>query len=240
MAEKTTRGHDRIEIAYDEPRWRRLSDLRERSTEIMRILDRAGIRTLVHGSVARGDVDSKSDVDILIPYVVPSHKIELSLVMSGVELSARRISEATPSHAPKAHVYLTPEEDLSVTFPLLDFRSLELEFYAFGGMLNLKGLLKDRRVPGCTKRLTLIEPISTGHIESPVVGHESEVAKIVGVSVGIVRERVRVLRRRDEIGRTGTFLDVELGEDEIFESVLKAIVDENPAVRRLCRNRKRA
>src|SRR5207245_7406557 len=91
------------------------------------------------------------------------------------------------------------------TIPLSEFRRLELEFYKFGGTANMEDLRLGIRRPGCTKRLTLKQPTDNGHIESPIVGRESEVARLLGVSSDIVRERIRVLTRRDTIRRTGVF-----------------------------------
>ena len=85
----------------------------------------------------------------------------------------------------------------------------------------------------------MIEPTERGHFESQVIRRESEVARIVGVSPDIVKERVRVLTRRDKIGRTGVFLVEHLSEGEQFEEVLKRIIESNPAVRRQYLSRKR-
>ncbi|MEM3105226.1 MAG: DNA polymerase subunit beta, partial [Candidatus Bathyarchaeia archaeon] len=63
-------------------------------------------------------------------------------------------------------------------------------------------------------------------------GFESEVARELGISVAVVEERVRVLKRRDEHGRTGLFVKRLLTEGENFESVLEEIVSKNPPARR--------
>jgi len=111
-------------------------------------------------------------------------------------------------------------------------RSREHEFYAFGGRLDLDGLKTGKRVPGVDKRLLLIEPSAKGHYEWPIIGRESEAARLIGVSINIVEERVKVLLRRDDIGRTGTYLKRMLRKDEIFEEVFKRITDSDPVVRR--------
>lgn len=223
---------DRIEVTYEPTRWRLLKDFRKQAITIMDALSSRGIISAIHGSVARGDVNEDSDVDVIIPCVVSSHTVELALTMNGFEVYSRRIAQATPSHTPKAHIFLDSEEKQCVTFPLVSFRNLEFEFYRFGGFLELKDLREDKRVPGCDKRLMLIEPTSRGHFESPIEGREAEVAKIVGVSVDIVNERVRVLKRRGEVGRTGIVLSVDLGDGEVFEEVLKRLAESNPIVRR--------
>lgn len=237
MAEKTTRELDTKRVHYDEKHWSLLASLRREAVEVMRPLQKRGLESMIHGSVSRGDVGRESDVDIIVTSVVPSHQVETSLLMDGWQIASRLIAQATPSHAPKAHIYLDSEERRCVTFPLIPFRSLELEFYKFGGLTDLAGLLQNKRVAGCTKRLTLIEPTPEGHLETPVFGNETYVARRVGVSPDILRERVRVLSRRDEIGRTGIFLLARLGPDESFEGTLKHLIDSNPAVRRVCRER---
>lgn len=192
---------------------------------------------LTHGSVARGDVDDKSDVDVLIPSTANSQLVETRLENSGFTITSREIAQATPSHSPKAHLYLDPEQTTSVTIPLTPFRSLESEFYAFGGTVNLKQIQEETRSPGCTKKLMLIKPTPEGHFEAPIKGRESEVARLLGVSVGIVIERERVLTRRDNVGRTGIYLRIPVRDGESFDEVLRSRTDSDPAIRRTLRAR---
>jgi len=226
---RPTRAADITEVVYKQEHWRLFEGFREHALKIMKPLAAMRLDPLIHGSVARGDVDENSDVDVFIPSVTPSYKIELALRESGFKPVKRKIVMATPWQLPKAHVYI--EEDRSVTFPLVPPKSLELEFYYFGGAAGLKQVEEAVRIPGVDKRLMLIEPTQKGHIESPVVGKEAEVAKLVGVSLNIVRERVQVLTRRAEVGHTGIFVQRELSPDESFEAVFKKLVDENPAMK---------
>ncbi len=78
----------------------------------------------------------------------------------------------------------------------------------------------------------MIEPTLKGHVESNVVGREEAVADLLGISLNTVLDRVHALLRRDEVGRTGVFIERELSPDETFEMVLKKLADQNPAVRR--------
>jgi predicted nucleotidyltransferase len=172
-----------------------------------------------------------------VPYEVSSTTIELALKLGGFKLFTRKIAQATPSHTPKAHIYLDALEQTCVTFPLASFRSLELEFYRFGGFLRVEDLMEGTRVPGCDKNLMLIQPTQRGHTASPIIGREGEVAEIVGVGVRIVEERIRVLTRREKVGRTGIVFSMELEEDAVFEEVLKRVADSNPIVRRRLRKR---
>ena len=127
------------------------------------------------------------------------------------------------------------DEQQCVSFPLLKLRSVERGFYKFGGEASLQTLKEDVRVPGVDKRLMLIEPTSKGHVESTVIGREEAVAHLLGVSLETVFDRVRALRRRDEVGRTGVFIEKELLPNETFEEALKKLADQNPAVRRRLR-----
>lgn len=226
-----------IEIAYSPNRWELLRKLRKKALMIMTSLSSRGITPSIYGSVTRGDVDQGSDIDIILPYVLSSHTVELALAMKSIKIFSRKIAQATPSHALKAHIYLDADEKKCVSFPLVSFRSLELEFYRFGGILDLPSLKADRRVSGCDKRLMLIQPTVHGHIEFPVEGREVEVAKIIGASLEVVKERVRVLTRRKRIGRTGIVLSVYLREGEVFEDVLRRLAASNPIVRRSLRKR---
>jgi len=234
---KPSRIQDRITVTYSDSRWRILGNLRSKALAVLDGLGPWRTSALIHGSLARGDVDIKSDIDILIPASVSTQLVETSLEISGFQLASREIAQATPMHSPKAHLYLDLERKTAVTIPMTPFRRLEEEFYRFGGTVAWNGLKEEVRTKGCTKKLTLIEPTETGHSESPVVGRESEVARILGISTDIVRERVRVLSRRDSIGRTGIFLKLPVPEEVSFEEVLDQQVRANPALRRTLRMR---
>ncbi len=233
VREKVKRVVEYREVVYDREHWRLLSVLRSEAIGLLEVLAKSGVKAIVHGSIARGDVWSDSDIDVFVPYQVPSYKIEYALETSGYSIRARYVVVATPASTPKAYIVLDELEKRVVSFPLAKLLPREYEFYKFGGMLDLEGLLKNRRVPGVDKRLVLIEPTERGHRESPVIGREDEVASIVGVSIDTVLERVRVLSRRDRVGRTGVFVKYELVPDESFESALESIAKRNPWVRRV-------
>ncbi len=220
------RSADIREEVYNREHWQLLKEFRTRALEIMRILMRNGFSPIVHGSVARGDVDKNSDVDVVIPYVVPSFKVEIALRDVGDDFNKREIVMATPWQLPKAHLFI--EEDQSVTFPLVKPKQNEWEFYFFGGAASLEDLEGEIRKPGVDKRLMLIEPSPDGHVESPVMGREADVANRVGVGFGIVRERVQVLTRRVNVGHTGIFVKRTLAPDENIEEVFKRLIEANP------------
>ncbi len=218
------------EVEYPTEQWEILSALREQALALMTELESTGVEPIAHGSICRGDVSEHSDVDIYLPSVLPSFTVELALTQSGFQIIHRELVHATPFHAIKAHIYL-PKNSV-VTFPLTSPAPIELEFYRFGGSLTKQVIENEVRVPGVDKRLVLIEPTKTGHIETPVIGNENIVAKKVGVNLKIVEERVNILMRRDEVGRTGVYLKRHLTPEDTFESLLKQICDRDPVVRR--------
>ncbi|RLF88985.1 nucleotidyltransferase [Thermococci archaeon] len=226
--EKVVRVWDEREVIYTPKRWKILWEKREKALKIMELLK--DFDPHVYGSVARGDVRKDSDIDIVIPYRVPSYMIELAL---GDLIQRRRIVMATPWHLIKGHIEI--DEETTITFFLVDPTDRELEFYKWGGMLDLWGVKTKQRVPGVNKKLILIIPTEKGHIEREVVGREPEVAKILGVSIDIVEERVKVLTRRDRIGRTGIYLDEEVPDWKSFEEFLKELADRDPNIRRRVR-----
>ena len=225
MKEQTISYH-REEVTYDDAHWERLSQLRTEAARVMEHL--AEFSPVAYGSVARGDIHLGSDIDIFLPLPVSSYLVELALGHFGIH--EKVIAMATPWHLIKAHIVLS--SGVTVTFPLVDFRGYEKEFYYFGGAVSLGDLAAGRRVPGVDKRLMLIEPTPTGHRGSEVTGREAEVAKIVNVPLGMVRERQQVLHRRNKVGRTGIYLHQALPPDANIELELKRLADTDTNVKR--------
>lgn len=225
-------------VSYTVAHWAQLTRLRKTAISLMKILTEHNIVSGLYGSVARGDIRSQSDVDIILLTPASSTRVELALAGEDIIIYQRRITQATPNLTPKAHFYLDPLHQQCISLPLFPLRSLESEFYKFGGLISLNDLLNGTRVPGCTKRLMLIQPTPQGHDESPIQGYEAEVAKIIGVKLALVHQRIRVLTRREEIGRTGIMLSHDLLEGEVFEEVLKRLADTNPIVKRRLRRKK--
>jgi predicted nucleotidyltransferase len=230
MSKKPMKRGERLEIIYDERHWSLLDQMKNKTVQIMQTLDNCHLSSIVHGSIARGDVSEKSDIDFFLPSPPSSFIIEMYLERSGFQADQRKIVQATPLYALKGYIELDSQTSLS--FPLVKLRSIEKEFYKFGGEASLSTLKDGKRVLGVDKRLMLIEPTAHGHIESAVVGRKKEVAKLLGVSFNTVLDRVHALLRRDEVGRTGAFIERELAPDETFEQVMKKLADQNPAIRR--------
>ncbi len=231
-APKPTRSLDVFGVRYSQNHWDLLWSYRARAIKIIEALGPWKSSAIVHGSLARGDVDEKSDIDILIPIQAASQVIEALLATSRFHVYSKEITQATPAHSPKAHISLDFSGKTTVTFPLAPLKRLEFEFYRFGGTVSFQDLTTGARRPGCTKRLTLVAPTESGHLESPIRGDEAEVARMLKVGTDIVRERIRVLTRRDKVGRTGVFLRIPIPENSSFEQVLVEEAKSNPALRR--------
>lgn len=225
---------EHIEVIYDEGRWRLLRELRLSTIDLMEKLDRFNISSVVYGSIARGDVNEKSDIDIFVFNPPSSFILETSLERANVSIQRRIIVQATPTYGIKG--VLEVDERRSISFPLVKLRSIERGLYRFGGEIDLPLLRNDVRVCGVDKRLMLIEPTLRGHLESSVVGNEVTVANKLNIPLNVVQNRVRILLRRDEVGRTGVFLEEELTSEETFEMALKRLKDHIPAVRRRVKN----
>ena len=233
MAKKPVKRAERIEVIYSQEHWELLAQLRGRAVEVMQALGKALLHSIVHGSIARGDVSANSDADVFIPDPPSSFAIETALMRANYTFNRRLLVQATPSYAPKGYIELEPK--LTVSFPLTRMRRNEREFYQFGGEADLQTLLDKVRVLGVDKRLMLIEPNAKGHVESTIVGKEETIAHLLHISVDTVLDRVHALLRRDKVGRTGVYIERELTSEETFEMVLKQLADTDPAVRRRLR-----
>jgi predicted nucleotidyltransferase len=231
LAKKPEMLHEPREVLYDQEHWNHLQNLRSEALGNITKLESGGFKPFVYGSVARGDITKSSDIDIIILRPVSSYRLELVLKQP----IKRELVQATPSMVLKGHIHLP--ENIVVTFPLFKLRPREEEFYRWGGLIDSNGLRSETRVCGVDKRLVLIEPTETGHLEQGVIGKEQEVSKKLNVSIGIAQERVRVLTRRDNVGRTGVYLTRTLNEDESFEAVAKNLQDSDPALRRTIQRR---
>lgn len=233
MAKKPLMRFEYKEVTYNAEHWALLKELRYKSMHTMEALEKANLECIVHGSIARGDVNQKSDIDVFIPYEASSFIVETASEKAGISVNRRLIVQATPTYAMKA--YLEIGENESVSFPLMKMRKVEREFYKFGGEATLEDLRADLRVCGVDKRLILIEPTKEGHRENAIVGREEQAAKLLGISAETVLDRVHALLRRDKVGRTGVFIEKELSSEETFELALKRLAEQNPAVRRRLR-----
>lgn len=208
------------EVIYGDPTWKLLGELRAKAVKVVEALNDCGFNAVVHGSLARGDVTPSSDIDVVITYLVQPYKVVLCLENSGFTIYKQYIVKATPAATPKAYIELDADGREVVSFPLQETTHTEWEFYRFGGAVTLHELRNNIRVPGVNKNLILIIPTDRGHVETPVINYEGYVASVLGVSINIVHERVRLLTRRDRLGRTGTYLTYVLKMNENFEEAI--------------------
>jgi uncharacterized protein len=219
-----------LTVTYPTRRWTILHQLREKTIQVMEPLEKSHFEPIVHGSIARGDVSSTSDIDIFITVNISSFALQSVLEKANILPTRLYLIQATPNYAMKAHIEI--DDRTTISFPLMNLRRVEREFYKFGGEACLNDLKNDLRVVGVDKRLMLIEPTKEGHIESTITGQEEHVARVLGVSVETVLDRVHTLLRRDAIGRTGVFIKQELSAGQTFEMLLEKLAEKNPAVRR--------
>ncbi len=224
---------DLPEIVYTEEHWAMLRRKRILAIRIMDALAHCGIlNTITHGSVARGDVRKDSDVDIVVLEYRALGLIEECIYAQGFHIYSRRLVQATPIHTPKIYLYLDPQEELVITVPLAEMSHIEKEFYRFSGMITRDELEKGKRVAGVNKKLILIIPTEKGHKEMPVIGNEGLVAKILGVSIDVVLDRVKALTKRRTIGHTGLFINREIPPTISIEEFIKRLCIENKVFRR--------
>ena len=224
---------ERFQVIYGDERWKIFRRLRHEAAEMMLPLACHQIMAIAYGSIARGDVSEGSDIDVFIPRPPAPTIIETILERNGISSTLREIVQATPSYAAKGSIYTS--EERSYSFPLVEMRTVELEFYGFAGSVGLSEIKEELRVAGVDKRLMLIEPNEEGHVETSILGMEGVVANSLGISVATVLDRVRTLRRRKKVGRTGVFLKQELYPNEGFGEGFQRVSRDRPAVRRRLR-----
>lgn len=234
MGLKPSPRQEFFEINYDDDQWRLLHNLRVKALELMNTLELRNIVSILYGSIARGDVNGNSDIDVFITSPSSSMEVELALDNSNIIPTRRILVQATPNYAPKG--YYEIEENVSVSMPLVKLRRNEREFYKFAGEIVLEDAKLNKRVPGVNKHLMLIEPRKSGHTETSIIENEACASKLLGINIEIAFERVRILLRRSKHGRTGRFIELELKSDENFESVLKRYATKYPSLRKRLEN----
>jgi len=227
--EKLLKDHY-IKIIYSDDDWALLKEKRERAIYLLNLFAKEGIDPFIFGSIARGDVHKDSDIDLLIPHLIPPYQIEFILHKNGFEKYFREIIMATPNDSLKLYIYLSELESITIPLSKIDKRSGE--FYDFGGKINLYQLQNNIRIPGINKKLVLIKPNQQGHEEYSIIGNEHLAARDTGVSIDTIIERKNVLIKREKKGRTGVFLKRSIEIDQSTEEVLKDLAIKKSIIRR--------
>ncbi|MBD3228055.1 MAG: DNA polymerase subunit beta [Candidatus Lokiarchaeota archaeon] len=233
MKEKTAKIYHFDEKIYTEKHLKLFSDLRDTIYNKLELLSK--LNALIYGSVARGDVHSKSDIDIAFLFPINEFKILNRLESKPLE---RWLVQATPLSAVKGLLIFY---NFNISFPIIPLYPREEEFYHFGGSLTFKDLKKDKlvRTPGVNKKLLYIKPTDIGHLETRITSQNANlVAKELNISIELVLERIRILERRDNVGRTGVFIKRKLSPTESFGQVLEQLKSNNPATRRRIKRKK--
>jgi hypothetical protein len=215
-------------IKYPKSHWDLLDSKRYNASKLLEIFWK--FNPFVYGSIARGDIHPNSDIDIIFIEPIAPFQIEFLLAKNGYEHYFREIIMATPKDSIKLYIYLSDLETITIPITKLDKKSLE--FYDFGGKLSLEQLKQNLRVPGVDKRLVFIEPTPIGHNELSLINNESIVAKKLGIHIETVKERKKVLLKREKFGRTGVFLKREIKITETTEGVLKKLADKKSIIRK--------
>ena len=227
--EKILRDHFE-KIIYSKEDWILFKQKRKNALNLLEMFAKEGFNPIVHGSVARGDIHENSDIDIVFFQKIPPFQIELVLEKNNYKNYFREIIMATPVDSIKLYIHLSELD--CITLPLSRLDKKNMEFYDFGGKIDIKQLKSDVRVMGIDKRLVLIKPNSQGHEEISIIGNEANIAKEVGISIGTLNERKKVLLRREKYGRTGVFLKRSIQINETTEDVLKSLAKKKSIIRK--------
>ena len=233
--EKIAPDYSFREIIYVKDIWEFFKAKRELSLQVTTVLKK--FNPFIHGSIARGDIKPSSDIDVIIPNLIDEFQLIKPLESIKYDIKERWLVQATPLSAIKANLVITPE--LTITFPLIPFYPRELQFYDFGGKIGVDGINNGLRVPGINKKLLLITPTEAGHTEERVTEQNAgKFSKILGISIATILERIRVLERRDKVGRTGMFLKKLVPPSKSFGQILNEISSKYPASRRRIKRKK--
>lgn len=224
---------DKTPVVYPDWRWRLLDSLREKALLLLQALDEIEEKPLVVGSVARGDVNSSSDIDIFFKGYVPSWRIALALEKVGVAVQAYRIVQATSQTA--LRFIAVVEDKVEISVPMSRLRRTEEEFPNYAGAITIHHIINKLRVRGINKQLLFIEPTCYGHDEWSIIGREEESAKLLGISIETILERKSMREKRAREGRTGFLFNIEISGEESPEEFVCSLARKNPILRETIR-----
>ena len=75
MTKKPARRLEYREMVYDAEHWALLEKFRQKTVQIMEALENFHLEAIVHGSIARGDITEKSDIDVFL--LIKHHPLSL-------------------------------------------------------------------------------------------------------------------------------------------------------------------
>lgn len=233
MREKLASFAHKEEVLYNDEHWNLFKKLRDITYHVLNQLK--SLYPIFHGSIARGDIHVKSDIDVAFHKPLSEFKIISNLDRDPME---RWLMQATPLSAIKGVLVFN---QYNISFPLIPLYPQEEEFYKFGGLLSFNDVKEEKykRIPGINKKLLFIEPTKKGHIETRISPKNAgSIANKLNIKIETVLERIRVLERRSKVGRTGVFLKRIIRPEESFGEVLSQIERSNPATRRRIQRKK--
>jgi len=201
------------QVKYDSNKWELLKSKREKAISVLESLRKIGVEGYVYGSVARGDVNQHTDIDVVV--------LSPNLVaLDSIDGDHKFIIKATPLSTIKGYISLDPQESTVISFPLGKLKAEELEFYRFGGIVSSTELKSGVRVPGVNKDLRLIIPTLEGHIELEVIGNEALVSRMLIFRSRLCnREYIYCLKGESPDGAEFYF-KYSMGIDETFSHAL--------------------
>ena len=154
----------------------------------------------------------------------------------------RKIVQGTPNQTPKMEYQLGVNTNIHLSVPFVQLSNRENDFISFAGKLSLTKFQNGEYANCVNKKLLLVEPMDNKgynyHYTSIRDLPYNDIAKKINVGVDIILERIRVLSRRDDIGRTGLYIDYELNPSEEPEKVLKELASQRQELRRLLQKEK--
>lgn len=215
-----------MQVEYTDAHWRLLTKKRKMALDLLYNLKKLGLIGFVYGSVARGDVNEKSDIDIVI--FEPNY-----ILLDTLNVHHKYIIQPTPWSTPKAYLSLDEDEKVVISFPLGKLKRDEVEFYNFGGLVGIEDLENNKRVPGVNKKLYIIEPTDYGHMEISLQGNEDYASKLLKISVNTIREREALLMKRKESGHSGIYLRYDISGDDTIYDVINKLYKTNKYFRRM-------
>jgi|BEDMetMinimDraft_2_1075160.scaffolds.fasta_scaffold00126_4 Predicted nucleotidyltransferase len=217
---------DGLEVNYSQEHWKLFWNMRKDGINIIEKLKSIGLRSYLFGSLARGDVNEKSDIEIV---VLEDYSIRVEMIEDLFYVNHKFIILSTPTSTPKGYICLDLECRIVISFHLTKLTHRDEEFYKFGGITDSA----IQRVPGVNKKLKFVIPTKEGHIEEYVIGNEDRVSSILGVSRSIVEERISMIMRRKFNRRNGIFLKYTLSPSEDFRSAIESIMVKNKVFKKI-------